>query len=76
MKFTQRTVNRIAMPGKIVSQGCVAMVDWLSMSMFPQVGVGGLTPRPKKLREDSTIMALPTPRVVPMIIELPIFGRM
>src|SRR5450759_442952 len=74
-KFTASTVIRIARPGKIVNQGLVDMVLWASCSMLPQLGVGGLTPRPRKLSEDSRMIAPPTPRVAPTMIGAIALGK-
>ena len=75
MKFTASTTRRMANPGKTVSHGLVAMVDWASMSMFPQVGVGGWTPNPRKLRDDSRMMAFPTASVAPTTMGPMALGR-
>ena len=50
-KLVASTTTRMARPGKRVSQGLVAIVVCASISMLPHVGVGGCTPRPRKLSD-------------------------
>jgi hypothetical protein len=45
----------IATPGKIAIQGVTIMYWRPSARIEPQEGVGGLKPRARKLRSDSTI---------------------
>ena len=61
---------------RCISPGIVAMVAWASISMLPQVGIGGWTPRPKKLSDDSRMIALPTASVAPTTIGPITLGRM
>src|SRR5439155_25404215 len=74
-KLMLSTVSRIAMPGKIVSQGLEDIVLCASCSMFPHDGVGTWTPRPRKLKEDSAMMAPPTPKVAPTMMGAMALGR-
>ena len=75
MRLKEKTEMKMARPGKIESQG--ALVSWSRPSriMAPQLGVGGLTPNPIKLRLASTIMAVATQRVPITKISPKILGR-
>src|SRR5262245_2035236 len=59
MKLAASTARLIAAPGANQSQGCVASVAGLraSLRIDPQLGVGWVTPRPRKLRPASVRIA-------------------
>ena len=58
--FTERTVNRMANPGIIQSHQAETTYDLPSAIIEPHEGVGGGIPTPKKLRDDSMIITVPT----------------
>ena len=45
------------MPGKIANQGYFTKFSWAFPNKFPQLGVGGWIPKPRKLKPDSSMMA-------------------
>ena len=54
-------VRLMAMPGKMAIHGaCSKKVRLPTLSIPPQVGVGGGGPRPRKLSDDSTRIAVPS----------------
>ena len=57
MKLKANTTRKIATPGERVNQGAWSMVSKAPRNMPPQVGVGGLTPTPRKLSEASSKIA-------------------
>jgi hypothetical protein len=63
MRLKEKTEMKMARPGKMESHG--ALVSWSRPSriMAPQLGVGGRTPRPMKLKLASTMIAVATQRV-------------
>lgn len=52
------TVNTIAAPGKNVSQGASRSTICPLLIMFPHVGVGSVTPRPRNDNKASVNMAV------------------
>jgi hypothetical protein len=74
--FTERTVSKIANPGIIQSHHAETTYDLPSAIIDPQEGVGGGIPTPRKLRDDSMIITVPTWRVARIIREPATFGRM
>ena len=62
MKLKERTQSMTAMAGKTTRCGDSKRWERASLSMAPQVAVGGWTPRPRKLRVASarTAAAMPT----------------
>ena len=74
--FTERTVNRMANPGIIQSHHAETTYDLPSAIIEPQEGVGGGIPTPRKLRDDSMIITVPTWRVARIIREPATFGSM
>ena len=65
MKLIERTASAIIVPGGIQSHGIDSSTvsDCASVSMLPQLGVGGCTPRPRKLSPASSRIALAMPNV-------------
>src|SRR2546427_12760090 len=63
MRFTPRTVTRIARPGNVVNHHASVMYSRASESITPHVGVRPPTPRPKKLNPDSARIGVATENV-------------
>src|SRR5690606_30285798 len=57
------TVTRISRPGNRAIHQAKAKVSLPAVSMLPQLGVGGCTPSPRKLRPPSTRIAPAIPSV-------------
>ena len=78
MKLIERTASAIIVPGGIQSQGIDSSTvsDWASFSMLPQLGVGGCTPRPRKLSPASSRIAFAMPNVAATITGARAFGSM
>ena len=55
------TVAKMARPGKTESHQAISMLSFPAVRMFPQLGVGGWTPRPRNDRPDSVSTAPATP---------------
>jgi hypothetical protein len=55
-RLSPRTVTRTNIPGNTVIHQDSLITAMPSFSMFPQLGVGGGVPAPKKLKEASTMM--------------------
>jgi len=70
------TVIIIANPGTVTNQGSMARKVIPALIIFPHVGMGGLTPNPRKLRAASIRMAVAIQRVPITIIGPEIFGKM
>jgi len=68
MKLIATTVSIIATPGGIQSHGRFAksIILFAADSIYPQEGVGGMTPSPKKLKADSDNMR----QLLPMLQKL------
>ena len=77
MKFTAITMIAIARPGESQSHGISdnTVGDWASLRIFPQLGVGGRTPRPRKLSEASNRIAEATPNVPRTVSGASAFGN-
>ena len=58
-RLMQRTVNMIANPAKIGSQGETIMYSRPSARIDPHDGVGGVSPKPRKLNVDSRMIRNP-----------------
>ena len=69
------TVNAIAIPGKITMWGDVLINCLEEDSIAPHSGVGGCTPRPKKLKPAAATIILATPIVADTIIGEKEFGN-
>ena len=65
----------MARPGNKVNHQAISIkfLDWDKIS--PQLGVGGCTPKPKKLKLDSTKMAEATPKVAETKIGAKLLGK-
>ena len=63
IKLNPRIVKRIATPGNTVIHQAIPSVDLDSIRILPQLGVGGCTPNPRKLKPDSIKIAPAIPRV-------------
>jgi hypothetical protein len=74
--FTERTVSRMANPGNIQSHHAETIYDLPSATIEPQAGVGGGIPTPRKLRDASRMITVPTWRVARTIREPATFGKM
>jgi hypothetical protein len=57
------TVTMIAKPGTVTSQGSMVRKVMPELIMFPQVGMGGFTPNPRKLKAASIRMAVAIQRL-------------
>ncbi|MNY71735.1 hypothetical protein D3C86_2101440 [compost metagenome] len=70
------TVANIDRPGGIHSQGRFwkSIMLFAASIIFPHVGVGGITPKPKKLSTDSLRMAPPMLSVAITISSGTMFG--
>ena len=53
----------------------MSMLSFPAVRMFPQLGVGGWTPMPRKLRADSVRIAPATPSVAVTRTDAIAFGR-
>jgi hypothetical protein len=53
----------MANPGKMVRWGAINIKLLPSLSIEPQLGVGGCTPNPKKLSPASAVITLAIPKV-------------
>jgi hypothetical protein len=72
-----KTAKERVKPGQKAKSGALSMYCLPSLlSILPQEGTFGGTPKPRKLRLASANMALPTPSVNPMIIGARILGKM
>ena len=63
MKLNPRMVTNIAKPGNKVIHQAMPSVDLDSIRIFPQLGIGGCTPSPRKLKLDSSKIAPAIPKV-------------
>ena len=77
MKLTPRTIRVIAAAAGIHCHGRWLRTTGLvaSVMRFPQLASGGLTPRPRKLRLDSSSTAVATPNVATTVSGPKMFGR-
>src|SRR5690606_17384527 len=57
------TVTTIVSPGNVATHHALSSVSRPSATMFPQVGVGGATPSPRKERPASRTIVFPIPSV-------------
>jgi len=55
---------RIASPAKTDTEGASAKKSTPALTMLPKVGVGGGTPTPKKLKLASSLIAVPSQKVL------------
>ena len=55
--FSAITIAAMHRPAEIEVSGLVVIAAWPSAMMLPQVGVGGLTPSPRKLKPASARIA-------------------
>src|SRR5205823_14297145 len=76
MRYRQRTVRKIITPGETTSHHARTKYDAPLVSMFPQLGVGGRIPRPRKLSADSRSTIAPTSIAASTKIRGRTFGRM
>src|SRR5215472_18503889 len=70
------TVTMIASPGRVARCGESRMYDKPKASVAPQLGVGGGTPRPRKLSAASVVIAVPMPSVASTSSGAAALGRM
>ena len=71
------TVNMIMIPGGIHNH-CIVLNTFVFLArstMLPQVGVGGVTPRPRNDSPASVRIALAIPSVALTIMKASVFGR-
>src|SRR2546427_12886178 len=74
MRFTPRTVTRIARPGNVVNHHASVMYSRASETITPHVGVRPPTPRPKKLNPDSARIVVATENVAITMMTPRTFG--
>jgi len=74
-KLKAKTVNNIAIPGKMEYQGAEPIYFIPSLIMLPQLGVGGVIPSPKKLRAASLKIAFDIHSVATTMISPIILGK-
>ena len=68
------TVTAIAIPGKVESHQALRSASRPSKTIWPQLGVGGGTPSPRKLREASARMIPPIRSVAATMMTVSVFG--
>ena len=73
-RLKAKTVNMMAIPGKMTAQGAELMNWNPSWSIPPQLGVGGCSPIPRKLKPASMSRAKPRARASWMMIGEATFG--
>jgi len=76
MKLMERTVRKIAVPGKMAQWGAKSRLSLASKRMRPHVGMSGGNPSPRNDSDDSAMIAVATSRVPATITGPTAFGRM
>src|SRR3989442_15758365 len=76
MKLIDTTARKMKSPGKIAIHGAWFISLGASLSMLPQLGVGGWIPSPRNDSVLSEMIAAATPSVAATMIGASEFGRM
>ena len=74
MRLMPSTVKKIARPGRVDIHHSVLMKRRPSATIEPHAGVGGSTPKPKKLKEASIKITEPTLSVDTTTVEAKTLG--
>ncbi len=77
IKLMANTATKIKIPAGTHLHGSAVntRIDWAPDKMFPQLGLGGCTPTPKKLKEASVRIAVAIPKVALTKIGEMTFGK-
>src|SRR5574344_1482156 len=75
MRFKQRTITQILTAGINNFQGVTSIELSASLAKLPRLGIGELTPKPIKLRNDSVKIALGICKAALIIMTDIQFGR-